>query len=131
MTTAVPDRTPPTPPTLSDPPDSALINVSTPVLSWTYAATEPGQSDVVEVSTDSTFPGGSTASYPATLGGPLVLPAPLAEGVETYWRVMTTDAAGNQSTSEFFQVTYLNYICGDVDGSGATPDVSDLTFLVA
>ncbi len=125
------DRTPPTTPTLLDPPNGAVVNDPNPTFSWTDIPTEYPQIDHVEVSVDSTFPGGSTASYPSLPNNPLVLPDPLTEGVETYWRVTATDGAGNSSTSGFFSLTYINYVCGDVDNSGGIPNISDLTYLVA
>jgi len=126
------DRTPPNPATLSAPPDGEITNVAQPTFEWGFFPYVDAVANELVVALDSTFPAGiGTTTYPALLGLPLVSPDPLPDGTPVYWRVDATDAAGNVSVSDFFTLLYIDFICGDVDGSGGVPNVSDLTYLVA
>ena len=58
------------------------------------------------------------------------MPNLLPESVAVYWKVRAVDPAANAEESETFTLTYIDFICGDADGSGGNPNVTDLTFLV-
>ena len=49
-----------------------------------------------------------------------------------YWRVKPFDSAG--SFNDYTLPTtfrYLQFICGDFDGTGGTPDIGDLTAMIS
>ncbi len=53
-------------------------------------------------------------------------------GLTYYWRVKALDSAGHATAfgpSRTFK--YQPYICGDVSGNGASPDLTDLSYLIA
>lgn len=84
------------------------------------------------ISTDNTFPNGpSTLEYNDISASEFTITDPLTEDVQSYWKIITTDAAGNSSESAVNFVKYINFVCGDVNGDGTGPYISDLTYLVA
>jgi hypothetical protein len=126
------DLTPPDAPDLLLPPDSSITDVPTPFFDWTTSVKlgAPVAYDLY-ISTDSSFlPGPNTRIYAGLTESEHVPPDSLEEDSVHYWRVMASDLAGNSSPfSVANTVTYIPYICGDVDGN-ADFNVADLTYLV-
>ncbi len=56
----------------------------------------------------------------------------LVNGKSYLWRLRAQDVAGNNSTYQTgpFEFSYIQYQCGNIDGLGTEPTISDLTFLV-
>lgn len=124
------DRTPPSPPDLVEPPDHDTLNLATPLFDWDYGGEEPAANQLI-LATDPEFASGAIlGEYEAPTGGRFTVPDPLPEAVPVYWKVRAVDPAANEAESAVFALTYIDFICGDADGSGGNPNVSDLTFLV-
>ncbi len=126
------DWTPPEVPTLLEPEDGKVTNEPTPTFDWTSSA-KLGSPVVYDlyISDDSTFPADPDTRVYANLPESYYTPVDtLPDSVVSYWRVDARDGVGNSSSSVIYELTFIPYICGDVDGSGAV-DVGDLTYLVA
>ncbi len=124
------DRVPPSMPQLLLPEHEKITNDATPLFVWDDDPAEPLLDYTLSVSTDPLFPAGSaTRAYTVTNQWSLDPGEPLPSGTPVYWKVRAADPAGNTSESPVRTLTYLPYVCGDVDGSGGI-SVSDLTFLV-
>ena len=126
------DGTAPDVPDLLSPEDGMVTNNPTPSFDWTTStrAGTPVTYDL-HISTDSTFPAGPSTRVYADLTTSEYTPTDsLVEDSVSYWRVVAEDAVGNSSQSTTFTVTYIAYICGDINDSGGNPNVSDLTYLV-
>lgn len=127
------DATPPAPSQLLDPEDGSVTGKSTPTFNWSTVSKSvtPVVYDLY-LSTDITFPNDAqTTVYSDLAVSEFAPPVPVSEGVSTYWKVAARDAVGNQSTSGTFSVMYINFVCGDDDGSGGSPNIADLMYLVA
>ncbi|MFH1374338.1 MAG: dockerin type I domain-containing protein [bacterium] len=125
------DWTPPEVPTLLEPEDGKVTNEPTPTFDWTTSTrlSSPVVYDLY-VSIDSTFPAGPDTRVYANLPESYYTPVDtLPDSVVSYWRVDARDGVGNSSSSVIYEVTFIPYICGDVDGSVAV-DVGDLSYLV-
>lgn len=126
------DGTAPDAPDLLSPEDGAVTDNPTPSFDWT-TSTRVGTPVTYDlyISTDSTFPAGPSTRVYADLTTSEYTPTDsLVEDSVSYWRVVAEDAVGNSSQSTTFTVTYIAYICGDINGSGGNPNISDLTYLV-
>ncbi|HSH00666.1 MAG TPA: hypothetical protein VLB27_11470 [candidate division Zixibacteria bacterium] len=129
------DNTPPSAPNLLSPPDGAVVLGDSPTYDWEDATDALGAvSYELQVSTDPAFtPGPATTGYPGLSMSHYSLAAPLPEYTPVYWRVITSDEAGNTSTTGAFQVTYSPNCCntpGDADNSGSF-NIGDVTFSIA
>ncbi len=127
------DETPPEQPVLLLPEDQSMTGNSTPLFDWTESAKRGTPvSYTLLVSTDPAVTAGpATHEYSGLDVSELVVPDPLADGVPTYWKVIAEDGAANSSTSATFTVTYVEFVCGDINGDGQEViDISDLVWLV-
>lgn len=126
------DFTAPDAPDLLLPEDGTITDNPTPFFDWT-TSTDPASPVTYDlyISIDSTFPADtSTRVYADLTESEFTPPDSLVEDSVSYWRVAAEDAAGNSSVSTTFTVAFIDYICGDIDGSDENPNIADLTYLV-
>jgi hypothetical protein len=126
------DGTAPDAPELLLPVDSTVTNNPTPYFDWTTSTklSSPVTYDLY-ISTDSTFPADISTHVYADLTESEFTPTDsLVDSTVSYWKVVAKDAVGNSSVSTIFTVTYIPFVCGDVDGSGGNSNVADLTYFV-
>ncbi len=126
------DTTSPDPPSLLLPLDSSETNNGVMSFSWTSVSRleSPVVYDLL-ISTSITFPNDiSTTTYSNLVLPELSFDHQLPEAGEYFWKVIAKDLAGNLSTSEIFMFEYIQFICGDIDGSDEV-NIGDLTYLVS
>ncbi len=126
------DFTAPDPPILLLPENGTVTNEPKPYFDWT-TSTDPAPPVTYDmyISIDPTFPADTnTRVYAGLTESQFIPPDSLVEDSVSYWRVVAKDGVGNWSVSTVFTVTYVAWICGDVDGSGGDPNVADLTYFV-
>ncbi len=126
------DGTPPDAPILLSPADGITTNTESPTFDWSVVTKlqSPISYDLY-LSTDNSFPDdGSTTIFADLVVSEYTLLTALPDNVTTYWKVIAKDGAGNETSSSINSLTFISYICGDIDNSFALPIISDLTFLV-
>ena len=125
------DNTPPTQPILLDPPNGAFVSGPNPELVWSAGAKASPETFTLYLSSDAGFPvGPTTTTYPNLTATSFILQDPLLSGVEMFWKVAAIDGVGLSTESGVFSMTYLIFVCGDVNNNGAGPDIEDLVYLV-
>ncbi|MBU8933742.1 MAG: hypothetical protein KOO62_07010 [candidate division Zixibacteria bacterium] len=128
------DLTPPAIPVLISPPHELVDNEAQPTFVWS-GPVEAGVEHTLVLSTDPAFtPGPATWSYSAGSDTSFVIPDPLPDGSPVYWKIEVRDISQNMAETAPFTITYIDYVCGNVDGinnSGSPVDIADLTYLVA
>lgn len=124
------DGTPPSAPALVTPDSGAVLLDSVIAFDWTDAV--DGVSAVtyslLVSTTDAFTPGPQTLQF-----NDLVIsqhtPAAFTAG-EYFWKAIAFDAVLNSTESEVFSFEYIEYVCGDADGSGSIT-IADVTFSIA
>jgi hypothetical protein len=124
------DRTPPAVPLLLYPPDGTIDNVALPTFEWMEDSSEAMPTYTFEVATDPAFGAGDILESASGLDlWSYTVTDSLPDGVPVYWRVTITDMAGNSTVSPVREYTFLDFVCGDLNGSG-TVNISDISYLV-
>ncbi|MCH9024165.1 MAG: hypothetical protein IH931_02440 [candidate division Zixibacteria bacterium] len=126
------DRTPPDAVSLLIPANGTTIVDSTPEFDWSDVTKGAPVLYDLYLSLDSNFPGGAgTTVYSDITESQFTPPNPIQPDTVTYWRVVSRDLAGNNSTSETFSLRYITFFCGDANNDQSEiPNILDLTFLV-
>ena len=126
------DRTPPDAVSLLIPANGTTIVDSTPEFDWSDVTRGAPVLYDLYLSLDSSFPeDASTTIYSDLTESRFVPPNPIQPDTVTYWRVVSRDLAGNNSTSESFSLRYIIFFCGDANNDQSEiPNILDLTFLV-
>jgi hypothetical protein len=119
------DTKAPDSPELVSPADGAVISNPTPTFTWN----EVTKGAPVTYTLTIEWPG-TTWEFPDLAGTDYTLTEGLPDGQLVAWSVMATDAASNVGQSTSRSLTYLSFICGDVDNDGQGPNISDLVYLV-
>lgn len=124
------DNVAPTIATLLAPDDQKTFNIAKPSFDWSDVFDINFASYELNLSQDSLFLSPGSVTFDNISFSEFSLPQPLTiEGVY-FWRVRALDVAGNSSTSETFSFSYIDFTCGDANGSGAV-NIADVTFLIA
>ena len=124
------DGTPPTASTLLSPVSGYLSQSPLPTFDWSNAIDASPLTYALELSSNSGFVGGDTRTYYTGSASILALPDPLLLDSTYYWRARAIDVVGNNSVSGSWTIKYEPYFCGDVNNSGGTPNVVDITYFV-
>jgi len=125
------DFTAPSAPSLVEPIDGLTTGNLTPTFVW--SAVDDGGSPVtytLELVYGSPTPT-DTVAYAGLTDTLLILPDSLPADVAVSWNVTVQDLAGNPASSANFTFNTSSFVCGDANGSGTGPDISDLVYLVA
>jgi hypothetical protein len=125
------DNTPPSQTQLLLPEDSSVTNNPLPLFDWSDVVKAAPVEYDLSISTDITFPAGpNTRVYPDLITSEFKPDDSLDEGVVSFWKVAARDEADNESVSDIFRVTYLAFLCGDVNNDGSGPNILDLNYFV-
>ena len=122
-------------PTQLNPANGASVNTDSIIFKWSATPSQPyvtsGEFYRIQLSTSSQFL--SLIKNQVVYVDSLKMASnTFTQNTAIYWRVKAQDSAGHASNYQAspFTFTYTVFICGDINGDHAGPNILDLTFLV-